>query len=78
MRIAPKLNAIGRIRQNEEINVLVEYLTTDNKTRINEIYAWILDVNEARKKTMSDAFLKTPDVDLSLPAIVANTTKKKV
>lgn len=77
MRIAPKLNAIGRMCQNEEINVLVEYLTTDNKTRINEIYAWILDVNEARKKTMSDAFLKTPDVDLSLPAIVANTNEKE-
>lgn len=26
---------------------------------------------------MSDAFLKTPDVDLSLPAIVANTNEKE-
>ncbi len=49
LKMAPKINAIGRMIENTSINVLVEYFTTQNKERIDLIYNFINETNEKRK-----------------------------
>lgn len=56
IEIAPKINAIGRMVTNKNINLLVKYLTSDDESY--EILDWINDVNNNRKeltKTISDS-----------------------
>ncbi len=50
MRIAPRINALGRLSQKYEANILVEYFTTTDPKRINEIAHYVEEVYEARKK----------------------------
>lgn len=68
MRIAPRINALGRLSQNYEANILVEYFTTDDPKRIYEIAAYVERVYEERKK-MSKASDLTPE-EMEHPAIV--------
>ncbi|OQA79548.1 MAG: Single-stranded-DNA-specific exonuclease RecJ [Tenericutes bacterium ADurb.Bin239] len=65
MRIAPKINALGRLSQNYEANVLVEYFTTSDVKRHYEIANYIEKVYLERKKmskaeTLSDEEVKNP------------------
>lgn len=77
MKIAPKINAIGRMTMEKELNVLVEYMTTTDIRRINDIYAWIYQINESRKTTMKEAVLNTDEVNLAEPAIVMITNENE-
>lgn len=49
LKIAPKINSIGRIMENTSINYLIEYFTSDDRSRIAAIYEFIADTNEKRK-----------------------------
>ena len=77
MKIAPKLNAVGRMTLGSELNILVEYITTTNLKRINEIYTWIYDVNESRKDTMKEATANIANFNLEEPAIVMITEENE-
>ena len=77
MRIAPKINAIGRMAENHELNVLLEYLTTSDKRRINAIYEYIEKVNEIRKETMNIAFSENDEINESEDAIVVLTSESE-
>lgn len=78
MKVAPKINAIGRMTTGSELNVLVEYLTTDSLSRINDIYAWIYDINQARKETMKEATLNLDnEVDQNQAALVMITNENE-
>ena len=68
MRIAPRINALGRLSQNYEANILIEYFTTNDPKRIHDIASYIETVYEERKK-MSKVGELTSD-EINNPAIV--------
>ncbi|MCI6357136.1 MAG: DHH family phosphoesterase [Erysipelotrichaceae bacterium] len=76
LKIAPKINAIGRMIENTSINHLVEFFVTNYKTRILQIYNSINEVNEKRKSLTKD---QTNDVtiDETLPYISIVTNIKE-
>lgn len=49
MKIAPKINALGRLLDNESINYIVHYFVTEDRNKIDKLYAWIDKINEERK-----------------------------
>ena len=55
MKIGPKINSVGRIVDNPEINKMVEYFTTDNKETILNYIDWINTTNEERKNISKEA-----------------------
>lgn len=73
MKIAPRINALGRLSQNYETNILVEYFTTSDTLRINDIGAYVEKTYEERKK-MSKARPLTTEEE-TLPAVVLETNE---
>jgi len=61
LKVAPKINSVGRMMENTSINYLVEYFTSDNRNRIDEIYEFISSTNEKRK-TLTKESLTNLDV----------------
>ncbi len=55
LEIAPKINAVGRIKEDCSTNNLVEFLTSDNHERIDELASWIKQINEERKTLTKEA-----------------------
>lgn len=77
LEIAPKINAVGRMIEDERINLLVEYLTSEDPHRIEELAAWIRSVNDERKElTRSLSELMKPE-DIGEAAIVAELPVKE-
>lgn len=90
-KIAPKINAIGRIVKDESINKLVEYFNSNDFDEINNIYEWINKTNELRKeKSISaindilplinkddSAIVMKLDVDEGLLGLIANKLLKE-
>lgn len=68
MRIAPRINALGRLSQNYEANVLIEYFTTSDMRRIHEIATYVESVYEARKKLSTATPLTSAEE--AFPAVV--------
>ncbi|MFA7032481.1 MAG: DHH family phosphoesterase [Bacilli bacterium] len=58
LKIAPKINAIGRLIDGSDINRLVSYFTDKETDKLLNYASWIFDVNEKRKiasKTASES-----------------------
>ena len=53
--IAPKINAIGRMKEDTSVNRLVKYLTSVDEKEIYALSQWILEVNEERKMFTKEA-----------------------
>jgi len=70
MRIAPKINAIGRIVETNEINKLVEFFTSDNEDVILTSLSWINDTNTIRKEISKESVDNIQDVDPESPSII--------
>lgn len=49
MKIAPRINSIGRLVENQSINNIVKYFITDDEDYILNYYSYILAMNETRK-----------------------------
>lgn len=49
MKIAPRINSIGRLLEDSSINKIVEYFVSSNKDFILNYYSFIIDMNEERK-----------------------------
>lgn len=71
MKIAPKINALGRLSQNYEANVLVEYFTTTDIKRHYDISAYVEKVYKERKDMSRGEALSGEE--LAFPAIVLIT-----
>lgn len=54
MKIAPRINSIGRLTEDISINKIVEYFVSDNKEVILNYYSHIVDTNELRKNLSKD------------------------
>ena len=85
MKIAPKINALGRLLDDKSINYIVHYFVTEDLAKINKLYSWIEKINEERKiiskeaeeslqgfKTDKDAIVLYKDVKEGLIGLLAN------
>lgn len=50
VKIAPKINAVGRIIKDNSINYLVEFFTSDDASLVKKLFNWINETNEKRKE----------------------------
>ena len=55
MRIAPKINSIGRINTDTSVNELVKFFVSDNREEILHYIEWINANNEIRKNLSKEA-----------------------
>lgn len=70
MKIAPKINALGRMIETDEINKIVEFFTSDDKELILNYLDWINSTNEIRKDASKEAVFSLKDIDENEGAIV--------
>ncbi len=73
MRIAPKINAIGRLVKDEEINNLIPFFINEDKTLLSKLYFWINENNENRKSISQNNDIKIDEEDLNKDGIVILT-----
>ena len=78
MRIAPKINAIGRIIDNEaDLAKTVEFFTSESKDLLLNYNEWINDVNNQRKEITKNALEDAKNIDVNQAAIVAVINQKE-
>ncbi len=70
MRIAPKINALGRLLDNNSINYIVRYFVTPDKDKIDRLFTWINEINDKRKEESKFASENLPDFNKDDPAII--------
>ena len=70
MKIAPKINALGRLLDDESINYIVHYFVTEDQNKMNRLYGWIDKVNEERKIISKEAEESLKDFHSDKEAIV--------
>ena len=70
LKISPKINAIGRMIDTNEINNLVEYFTTDDEDIILNYISWINETNENRKVISRDASNSVSNISLDSKCLV--------
>ena len=69
MKIAPRINSIGRLCEDNSINDIVKYFITDDKDFILSYYSHILEMNDARK-SLSKEEIDESNISLDDKAIV--------
>lgn len=72
MRLAPRINALGRLSQNYEANILIEYFTTNDAKRIYDIAAYVETVYEERKKMSKASELTADELDHSAIVLLSD------
>ena len=69
--IAPKINSIGRMLENYNVNLIVKYFECDDINEIIRIYNYIEGINKERKALASNFDLENLDSEISeKPAII--------
>ena len=58
--IAPKINAVGRLVDDKNINLLVKFLLSEDNDEIFKISSWIKNTNELRKTLTKEAVEALP------------------
>ena len=78
MKIAPKINAIGRLIDDDNyLSRTVEFFTSEDKSVLLNYNEWINSVNNERKDLTKEAVENSKGVDVSSPAIVAIIEQKE-
>ncbi len=77
MEIAPKINAIGRLMEKNEANLLVKYFTTDNDQDVYSLCDWINRINAERKEITRETVDNLQEDFSSLPGICVNIDTKE-
>lgn len=70
LEIAPKINAIGRLVDDKNINLLVKYLISENEVEISKISYWIKNNNDYRKTLTKEAVETLPQDEINDAGIV--------
>ena len=70
MKIAPKINALGRLLDDSSINNIVRFFVTNDENKINKFNNWIVDINEQRKVISKSAEENIPELNSKDNAIV--------
>ena len=77
MKIAPKINALGRMIETDEINKIVRYFVEDDKELILNYINWINETNEQRKEASKISSEEDLDIGGNPTSIVVITTAKE-
>lgn len=78
MRISPKINAIGRLMDNDhDLRKIIDFLTNDDHDLLLNYIQWINSVNNERKDVTKNASENSKEVDISEAAIVAIIPEKE-
>lgn len=78
MKIAPKINAIGRLIDDDSyLSRTVEFFTSEDKTLLLNYNEWINSINDERKGITKEASEDSKDVDVSQAAIVTVIDQKE-
>ena len=77
MKIAPKINALGRIIETDEINKIVSYFTEDNKEELLNYLKWINETNEFRKTASKESTDEIEQMQIDDDAIVVISNAKE-
>ena len=78
MKIAPKINAIGRLIDDDSyLSRTVEFFTSEDKKLLLNYNEWINSVNDERKGITKEASEDSKDVDVSKAAIVTIIDQKE-
>lgn len=70
INIAPKINAVCRVMDDDSIFNVVRLFTSLDEIKISKYGKWINLVNEKRKEILNDALLNNSNIDLENNAIV--------
>ena len=70
LEIAPKINAVGRLVDDKNINLLVKFLLSENDEEIFKLSSWIKNTNELRKTLTKEAVDALPKDLLNEEGIV--------
>ena len=76
LKIAPKINAVGRMIETTSINSLIEYFVSDNKERIDTIYNFINETNEKRK-LLTKSTADTLEIKENVHSIIFTSDSKE-
>ncbi len=77
MEIAPKINAIGRMMEDNEANLLVKYFTTDNERDVYSLCDWINQINSQRKEITKSTVDNLQEDFSNEPGICVNIDTKE-
>lgn len=77
MKIAPKINALGRMVDSTDINCIIDYFTQDDPEILYNLSTWINQVNDERKKESRIAQDKYSHITSEEPALVIATEAKE-
>lgn len=78
MRIAPKINAIGRlIDEDILLSRTVEFFVSDDQDLLLNYNEWINQINLERKEVTKEAVENSKDIDVEAPAIIGVIAQKE-
>ena len=78
MKIAPKINAIGRLIDDDLfLSRTVEFFTSDDEQLLLNYNEWINEVNNERKEITKEAVENSKNIDVDAPAIVGIINQKE-
>ena len=78
MKIAPKVNAVGRLVEDEDSLIkTVQFFTSEDKNLLLNYNEWINSVNSERKEITKIATENSKEVDTSKAAIIAVINEKE-
>ena len=70
LEVAPKINAVGRLIDDKNINLLVRFLLSEDDDEIFKLSSWIKNTNELRKTLTKEAVENLPKDLLNEAGIV--------
>ena len=78
MKIAPKINAIGRLIDDDSLlSRTVEFFVGDDKNLLLNYNEWINQINLERKELTKEAVENSKDIDVDAPAIIGVISQKE-
>ena len=77
MKIAPKINALGRMIETDEINKIIPYFVSDDRELILNYINWINETNESRKEASKLAVEQVKDMSKDEDALVIISDAKE-
>ena len=78
MKIAPKINAIGRLIDDDVLLLrTVEFFVSDDASILLNYNSWIDEINQKRKEMTKEAVENSKDIDVNAPAIVGVIAQKE-
>lgn len=78
MKIAPKVNAVGRLIEDDKLlSKTVEFFTSEDKELLLNYNEWINEINNERKDITKIAVENSKEIDTSSPAIMTVINEKE-